>query len=76
MTVKVSNQSLNTAKVCLGTHCASLPLTTTNVARAKAVWAKWLKKIFFGYDKNSNPDADFPVAGVELKCTEYLGFAV
>ncbi len=35
-----------------------------------------VEEFFFGYDKNSDPDADFPVAGVELKCTEYLGFAV
>lgn len=37
--------------------------------KGKGGLGEMVEKIFFGYDKNSNPDADFSVAGVELKCT-------
>lgn len=30
-----------------------------------------LEEVYFGYDANSNQDADFPEAGVELKVTPY-----
>lgn len=37
--------------------------------KGKGGLGEMVEEIFFGYDKNSNPDADFSVAGVELKCT-------
>ncbi len=37
--------------------------------KGKGGLGEMVEEIYFGYDKNSNPDADFSVAGVELKCT-------
>lgn len=37
--------------------------------RGKGSLGEMVEEIYFGYDKNSNPDADFSIAGVELKCT-------
>ncbi len=39
------------------------------VRRGKGGLGEMVEEIYFGYDKNSNPDADFSIAGVELKCT-------
>ncbi|MBE6332654.1 MAG: hypothetical protein E7070_10175 [Bacteroidales bacterium] len=39
------------------------------VRRGKGSLGEMVEEIFFGYDKNNNPEADFSVAGVELKCT-------
>lgn len=37
--------------------------------KGKGGLGEMVEEIYFGYDKNSNPDADFSIAGVELKCT-------
>ena len=37
--------------------------------KGKGSLGEMVEEIYFGYEKNSNPDADFSVAGVELKCT-------
>ncbi len=37
--------------------------------KGKGGLGEMVEEIFFGYDKNSNPEADFSIAGLELKCT-------
>ena len=37
--------------------------------KGKGSLGEMVEEIYFGYDKNSNPDADFSIAGIELKCT-------
>lgn len=37
--------------------------------KGKGGLGEMVEEIYFGYDKNSNSDADFSIAGVELKCT-------
>ena len=37
--------------------------------KGKGGLGEMVEEIYFGYDKNNNPDADFSIAGVELKCT-------
>ena len=37
--------------------------------KGKGRLGQLVEKYFFGYDINSNPDADFSEAGLELKCT-------
>lgn len=37
--------------------------------KGKGGLGEMVEEIYFGYDKNSNPEADFSIAGVELKCT-------
>ena len=37
--------------------------------KGKGGLGEMVEEIYFGYNKNNNPDADFSVAGVELKCT-------
>lgn len=45
--------------------------TTSNykARKGKGSLGEMVEEIYFGYDKNNNPDADFSIAGVELKCT-------
>lgn len=38
----------------------------------KGLLGQLVEEYFFGYDPNSNPEADFHEAGVELKCTPLL----
>ncbi len=37
--------------------------------KGKGSLGEMVEDIYFGYDKNSDPNADFSIAGVELKCT-------
>ena len=37
--------------------------------KGKGSLGEMVEEIYFGYDKNNNPAADFSIAGVELKCT-------
>ena len=37
--------------------------------KGKGGLGEMVEEIYFGYDKNSSPEADFSMAGVELKCT-------
>ena len=37
--------------------------------RGKGGLGEMVEELFFHYDKNNNPDADFSIAGLELKCT-------
>ena len=37
--------------------------------KGKGGLGEMVEEIYFGYEKNSNPDADFSAAGLELKCT-------
>ena len=37
--------------------------------KGKGGLGEMVEEIYFGYDKNSNPEADFSIAGLELKCT-------
>lgn len=39
------------------------------VRKGKGGLGEMVEEIYFGYDKNSNPEADFAMAGIELKCT-------
>ena len=40
--------------------------------KGKGGLGQMVEELFFGYDINSNPEADFSDAGVELKCTPLL----
>lgn len=37
--------------------------------KGKGGLGEMVEEVYFGYDKNNCPDADFSIAGVELKCT-------
>ena len=37
--------------------------------KGKGGLGEMVEELFFHYDKNNNPDADFSIAGLELKCT-------
>lgn len=37
--------------------------------KGKGGLGEMVEEVYFGYDKNNYPDADFSIAGVELKCT-------
>ena len=39
------------------------------VRKGKGGLGEMVEEIYFGYDKNNNPEADFSEAGAELKCT-------
>lgn len=68
-----------TDKVSIWRYSAKLLETTLSSAiypnqideeiGGKGKLGQLVEKYFFGYDLNSNPDADFSDAGLELKCT-------
>ena len=67
-----------TDKVSIWRYSAKLLETTLSSAiypnqideeiGGKGKLGQLVEKYFFGYDLNSNPDADFSDAGLELKC--------
>lgn len=57
------------SKGLLGHSLRDFVASDYEARKGKGGLGEMVEEIYFGYDKNSNPDADFSVAGVELKCT-------
>ena len=76
---QIKYQYDRTDKVSIWRYSAKLLETTLSSAiypnqideeiGGKGKLGQLVEKYFFGYDLNSNPDADFSDAGLELKCT-------
>lgn len=57
------------SKGLLGHTLRDFASSNYEARKGKGSLGEMVEEIYFGYDKNSNPDADFSIAGVELKCT-------
>ena len=57
------------SKGLLGHTLRDFAVSDYEARKGKGGLGEMVEEIYFGYDKNSNPDADFSIAGVELKCT-------
>ena len=60
---------LEYSKGLLGHTLRDFAVSDYEARKGKGGLGEMVEEIYFGYDKNSNPDADFSIAGVELKCT-------
>lgn len=73
-TVKKYNQEdissiFEYSKGILGHTLREFASADYEVRKGKGSLGEMVEEIYFGYDKNNNPEADFSVAGLELKCT-------
>lgn len=50
-------------------HCLRDYAPSAEERAGKGGLGQLVEELFFGYDVNSNPEADFAIAGIELKCT-------
>ncbi|MBR3518745.1 MAG: hypothetical protein IKN77_01325 [Paludibacteraceae bacterium] len=63
------NSIFNYSKGLLNHTLREFVSSSYKARKGKGGLGEMVEEIYFGYDKNNNPEADFSVAGVELKCT-------
>ena len=56
----------------IGSTLGNIPGIDRHIYKGKGGLGQMVEDLFFGYAPNSNPNADFADAGVELKCTPLL----